>query len=339
MDTNVRKFKIVDGASCSVAVWLASSLLLFSGCKKEEPTTYQEDRLTVEYSIDRETIFVGDPVELIVTAYFPTNGTLKLPEIGREKDLMLLKRDWADIPREDGLTQSESHYSLTSFRPGIHLVSTGMISCVVGDQTFTANFPTVSLNVESSLEEGASSTIADIKPVHKLPGRIPPWLWISLLVALAAFLVGLITSRFLKKKTEERPAPPPIPPHIIAEHALSALKSKGLLEKDECKPFYTELSLILRTYLEGRFKLNAPDETTEEIVDELSRSPELDGAQRNILQAFMRQADMVKFAKGHPDRTTMESAFDTTEQFVEETKQQDDLATKERRELKDRGEG
>jgi hypothetical protein len=96
--------------------------------------------------------------------------------------------------------------------------------------------------------------------------------------------------------------------------------SKGLLEQDECKPFYTALSLILRSYLEGRFNLNAPDETTEEIIEELSRSPELNGQQRNILQEFMRQADIVKFAKGHPDRTTMESAFHTTKQFVEETK-------------------
>ena len=50
------------------------------------------------------------------------------------------------------------------------------------------------------------------------------------------------------------------------------------------------------------------------------KSPKLSGTQRNILQDFMRQADIVKFAKGHPDRPTMESAFITTKQFVEETK-------------------
>ena len=67
--------------------------------------------------------------------------------------------------------------------------------------------------------------------------------------------------------------------------------------------------------------------TTEEIVEEMSRSTELSGLQRNILQDFMRQADIVKFAKGHPDRGTMEAAFGTTKQFVEETKrikEQDD---------------
>ncbi|MEN7972318.1 MAG: hypothetical protein ABFR47_00635 [Verrucomicrobiota bacterium] len=300
------------------------SMFFLSGCKKEELPAYPQDQLMVEYSIDHESILIGDPVELVVTAYFPTNGTLALPEIGREKDIVLLKRDWKDIPREDGLTQSESHYSITSFRLGEHVVSSGTISCMVGDQTFSTNFPEVVLNVETSLETGASTEIADIKPIHKLPGRIPPWLWISLLVALIAFLVGLISSRLWKHRAAIIPSAPPIPPHVLAFQALGALKGKGLLDKDECKPFYTELSIILRTYLEGRFNLNAPDETTEEIVEEMSKSPELNGSQRNILQEFMRQADMVKFAKDHPNRTTMESAFDTTRKFVEETKHEID---------------
>ncbi len=299
---------------------LAVSVALL-GCKPEEEKVIPADRLTVDYSIDRETIHVGDPVELVVTAYFPTNGTLELPEIGREKDIVLLKRDWEDVPREDGLTQSETRYSITSFRIGEHTVSTGMITCVVGDHTFTTNFPVLALSVETSLAEDSSSEIADIKPMHKLPGRIPPWLWVSLLVAGVAFLVGLVSSKLWKHRKVILPSTPPIPPYVLAFQALEKLKGKGLLEKDECKPFYTELSLILRTYLEGRFNLNAPDETTEEIVEEMSTSPELGGSQRNILQDFMRQADMVKFAKGHPDRTTMESAFDTTKEFVEQTKQ------------------
>ena len=310
------------------------SLFVLNGCKKEKPKTYPQDRLTVDYSIDRETIHIGDPVELIVTAYFPTNGTLELPELGREKDIVLLNRDWETVPREDGLTQSESRYSITSFRLGHHIVSTNTISCIVEDRLFTTNFPAITLQVESSLGADASSEIADLKPTQKLPGRIPPWLWISLLVALVAFLIGLISSKLWKHRAVILPSVPVIPPHVLAFQALNALKGKGLLEKDECNPFYTELSLILRTYLDGRFNLNAPEETTEEIIEQLSTSPDLDGNQRNILQEFMRQADMVKFAKGHPDRSTMESAFETTTQFVEQTKKTEELAAKERKEHK-----
>jgi hypothetical protein len=307
------------------ALRLCAIFLLLAGCKPDEPKIFPPNELTVEFSVDRETIHIGDPVEVSVTAYFPTNGILEMPEIGREKEVVLLKRDWRDVPREDGLNQSEYSYSLTSFRLGEHIVTTGMITCVMGDQTLSTNFPVVTLNVDTSLAVVDSSEIADIKPIHNLPGRIPPLLWISLGTALGAFLIGLISSRLWKHRAEIIPLAPPVPAHLIALKALEALEARNMLEQDECKPFYTELSLILRSYLEGRFQLNAPDETTDEIVEELSRSPDLSGIQRNILQDFMRQADMVKFAKGHPDRLSMESAFDTTKQFVEETKLLDEV--------------
>jgi hypothetical protein len=309
-----------SGCFMSLRLCTIISILASVGCKQEPPDSIPQDRLTVEYSVDRETILVGDPVELTVTAYYPTNGVLKLPEIGSEKDIVLLKRDWENIPREDGLIQSETRYLITSFRLGTHTVSTNAIACAVNDQIFMADFPPVVLNVESSLPADASSELADIKPVQKLPGRIPRWIWVLLGSAAVAFFFGLVTSKLWKNRAVLIPSTPPVPPHVVALNALESLIKKGLLEKDECKPFYTELSLILRTYLEGRFNLNAPDETTEEIVEEMSRSPELSGTQRNILQEFMRQADMVKFARGHPDRPAMESAFNTTKQFVEETK-------------------
>lgn len=283
--------------------------------------TSHANPLNLTVTLPKEPILIGDQVELTLSATHPTNWTVNLPELGREKDIVVLKRDWETTPLADGHEKNKTTYTITSFRLGEHVISTNAIICDTGSGIITNPFPETMLTVVSSLDENASSEIADIKPIHKLPGRIPAWLWISVLVALVAFLVGLVTSRLWKKRGQLVPSAPPIPPHVIAFHALETLKSKGLLEKDECNPFYTELSIILRTYLEGRFHLNAPDETTEEIVEETSRSPELSGAQRNILQEFMRQADMVKFAKGHPDRTTMESAFETTKQFVEETKQ------------------
>ncbi len=324
MHTDQHRCKRNTSATFCIYLWFLLSAVLF-GCKPEEPKEIPVDRLTVGYSMDRETIHVGDPVELILTAYFPTNGTLELPELGREKEIVLLNRNWSTEPHTGGLSQSETRFSITSFRLGEHMVSTNTISCRVGDQTFTTHFPAIVLNVESVLTD-SSSEIADIKPIHKLPGRIPNWIWVVLGTATTAFLIGLLSSKLWKHRKIIMPSTPPTPPHILAFKALDKLKGKGLLEKDECKPFYTELSLILRSYLEGRFNLNAPDETTEEIVTEMSKSPELSGTQRNILQEFMRQADMVKFAKGHPDRTTMESAFDTTKQFVNETKQAEGVA-------------
>ena len=197
MNTDKHSSRNRKSVAVRVLPWLMLSLFP-AGCRQEEERVLPQDRLTVEYSVDRETILVGDPVELVVTAYYPTNGVLKLPEIGREKDIVLLKRDWENIPREDGLIQSESRYAITSFRLGAHPVSTNNIRCTLNDQSYTTNFPPVVLNVESSLPETATAELADIKPVQKLPGRMPRWIGVVVGSAALAFLVGLITSRLWK---------------------------------------------------------------------------------------------------------------------------------------------
>jgi len=322
MNTNKRKLKVGE-ASCFVGL-LALVALLSScgpGIEPNDKLIWIPGKLTFGTSTPGGTIQIGDPYKVTLRAIYPTNGVVDFPEIGREKDIVVLDRKWNDQLFSDGHKKTELILTITSFRIGDHVICTEPAIYHHDGISETNRCPETKLTVITSLEADATSKIADIKPVHKLPGRVPPWLWISLLVALIAFLVGLASSRLWKNRAVIIPRTPPIPPHVLAFQALQVLKGKGLLEKDECNPFYTELSLILRTYLEGRFLLNAPDETTEEIVGAMSRSPELGGSQRNILQDFMRQADMVKFAKGHPDRATMESAFDITKQFVEETKQ------------------
>jgi hypothetical protein len=327
MDTNKRQLRIVDEAFSFVGLALLVSLLFTTGFTSEEEQEWIPGEPNLFVEVDRSELMVGDPVELSIRTITPANTVIELPEPGREKEIVVLNRSRESTPLADGHVQTDTHYTLTSFRLGKHLLTTQPVIYRQADTAETNDFPEIIIQVISSLGENASSEIADIKPVHKLPGRVPPWLWIAPGTALIAFLVGMITSRLWKKREEILPTAPPVPPHVIAFNALDALKSKGLLERNECKPFYTGLSLILRTYLEGRFRLNAPEETTEEIVEEMSRSSELNGLQRNILQDFMRQADIVKFARGHPDRGTMEAAFDTTKQFVEETKlitEQDD---------------
>ncbi|MCF7847950.1 MAG: hypothetical protein K9M45_03790 [Kiritimatiellales bacterium] len=293
------------------------------GCTPEKAQIIPADQLTVEHSISTNSIHIGDPVELTVTAYYPTNATVTLPPLEKGKDIVVQNRDWHDEPREDGLMQTEFSFKLTSFRVGDHLVSTNPISCTLDDGTvLTTDFPDILLRVESALTgvETNSTEIADIKPPVKLPAKFPRWPWVILLVALIAFLTGLIISKVWKKRPLEKPAPPPPPAHIIALKALEALKNRRWLEEDQCDPFYTELSLILRGYLDGRFGLNAPDSTTEEIVREMYHANLLPVRQQNLLKEFLRQADMVKFAKDHPDKTAMQGAFDTTKHFVEETK-------------------
>ena len=87
--------------------------------------------------------------------------------------------------------------------------------------------------------------------------------------------------------------------------------------------FYTELSGVVRHYIEDRFGLRAPEQTTEEFLQELTRRLMLVDAQRLALSHFLEQCDLVKFAKVRPTTHEGGTALRAARTFVEATR--DDL--------------
>ncbi len=85
------------------------------------------------------------------------------------------------------------------------------------------------------------------------------------------------------------------------------------------EPFCTAVSEITRTYLEERFGLRAPDQTTEEFLAELPRSIVLDLRHKQFLADFLTQCDLVKFARFEPTRTELEQLHASALNLVEET--------------------
>ncbi len=60
-----------------------------------------------------------------------------------------------------------------------------------------------------------------------------------------------------------------VPPYELAMHRLGQLRERRLAESGHEKEYYTELTDILRQYLEGRFGINAMEMTSTEIVRSL----------------------------------------------------------------------
>ena len=79
------------------------------------------------------------------------------------------------------------------------------------------------------------------------------------------------------------------------------------------------LSTILRRYVELRFGLRAPEQTTEEFLVSALATGGLIAAHRDLLEAFLQHCDLVKFARHHPTPSAMEEAFESAKTFVEHT--------------------
>lgn len=109
-------------------------------------------------------------------------------------------------------------------------------------------------------------------------------------------------------------------PYQTAMRELSRLQKDHLPEKGFVKQYYSRLSCIVRTYIEDRFSLRAPEMTTEEFMEEAKASKELDSTRKNLLNEFLVNCDMVKFARYGPTPEEMGKSFSSAENFIEQTK-------------------
>lgn len=144
------------------------------------------------------------------------------------------------------------------------------------------------------------------------------WHWFALGGTAVLMLLGAGLYAWTLRKRIERAAPP-IPPWEIAYGRLRGLDEKHLPDAGEYEPYYVELSAILRYYIEDRFHLHAPEQTTPEFLAAASGSGALEQEHQRILADFLRHCDRVKFAQYVPNVSEMERSFATVLQFVDQT--------------------
>lgn len=137
-----------------------------------------------------------------------------------------------------------------------------------------------------------------------------------LAVCLALYLTVIIILRRSKKLMDPESLKPP---HERAMLELERLRNGGMLEGGNVKGFYSELSDILRRYLERRFQIETFDKTTFEIIGELKRK-EFATPIFEKIKTVLENSDLVKFAKMVPKRLLADELVAQLVQIVGETK-------------------
>ena len=104
-----------------------------------------------------------------------------------------------------------------------------------------------------------------------------------------------------------------------------AMQQLRLLEKsksseDKLDIFYQELSMILRRYIEGRFGLSAPEQTTEEFLVTLNKVQFFNPKQADFLLLFLRECDAIKFAGALASIKKAQEDLTLVRLFIQETK-------------------
>jgi hypothetical protein len=284
----------------------------------------------ITYHIQVET----DTTELVV---FPEGQTFSPLEMIESYDIDTLKnRDKYNLIKKYGLTQFDS---------GTYTIPRQKI--IIGDRTFFTD----SLQVEvNTVVIDSTKGLFDIKPIIAVEKSGSNW-WIYLLVTLlivAAIAFLLYWFIWRKKPLTEEEQIALLPPYDRAKLALKTLDESHYLEHENLKDYYSELTFIIRKYLEEKVYDRALESTTNELIERLSLLKE--GNQINIdkedirkLESILQRADLVKFAKSAPDvelakmdRETIDVEIDHVKEALPEPTEEEKLLDKKYREEQER---
>ena len=131
------------------------------------------------------------------------------------------------------------------------------------------------------------------------------WLWIL----FGLFWIGLVWYIFFRKKETDDDKYARLiakkKPYELAVSQLEDLDKKELWQNNKTKEYYSELTDILRNYIEKELKIPAMESTTSEVVNAIKKFKninKLDISKKTILKLkdLLKEADLVKFAKSKP---------------------------------------
>lgn len=229
--------------------------------------------------------------------------------------------DTIDI--DNGRIQIKRDYMLQAFDSGVYVLPP--LQYVVGRDTFetqSLSLKVMPVNVDSL------KTVHDYKPVENVPFKLFDWVpdivsdywWVYVIVLLIIGLGLFVYLKWLRKgEMPLKPKKKRLPPFEEAMARLDQLKQKQLWQAGQDKAYYTELTDILREYIDRRFGINAVEMTSSQIIDVL-RSNEETKAVNSQLGSILEVADFVKFANMRPLPDDNEIAFQRATNFVNETK-------------------
>jgi hypothetical protein len=307
-------------------------------------------------SFKQDTALLGTDITLYVDLFIPKNVSLNPLDLSQFRQIEWVSDTiiteappadvnftdfgfWQDVNGNDLVESNEmlwkakgsgqglvyqNQLQLKFWEPGIFQMPDISFPLSNGD-TLTAPGDRITIGVKALTEPLDSMGIAPIKPIIPEDMMWKDYLKTLLPVIIPVFALLLvwilIRSGLLRKKKQENEEEELIirPADEIALERLAILDKKELWQKGEIKAFQSEITHIIREYLENRYGISALESTTSEIIHQL-KSLGFDMGLKQKLQDILLMADLVKFAKAEPPENIHQQFMDYAVSFIQTTK-------------------
>ncbi|MGN0880198.1 MAG: hypothetical protein ACI4WT_12215 [Oligosphaeraceae bacterium] len=311
------------------AACLLASLLL-TAAETTQPQTLSSGSCSVRFTQPPASSPLNEPFVIAIDATAELQATIDLDTANLEEHFTVTLRRDPPIPAKPSQPFSQ-HLELT-LEPLWHgqldipeiLVSFSFS----GHPPVVIALPSATVNVPEPSDEERQRSVATAEATTPLEPPATPTqrhlrqALIALATIAALAILAAIARWLLKRWRHHRQhlLPPPPPPHTIAFRRLDDLLAQHLVPNGQFREFYNAISTILRDYIEQRFAIRAPEQTTEEFLAVLQREPErLAPAHHQLLQQFLAHTDLVKYARATPSPQEISQTIADTRAFITET--------------------
>lgn len=258
------------------------------------------------------------PAELLVTVVLPEGKAVTFPDIpGKLGDITVSSHSPEETQLTEGIRRIEKRWTLDAMASGERTLP--LLTVKVGEEE-THTLPVLRFEARELTEAELAAVdrfAAATPPSAVLERQTNPWLVTG---AIAAVVAAIVIGAYLYMKRRRTVEPEAIrPPWEVALTRLAELEQRQLPQQGRYEPFYVDLSAILRYYIEDRFHLRAPEQTTQEFLEAAAKSGQLTNEQQEVLGALLKHSDRVKFARYEPSQDDMGRSFAAVRWFVEET--------------------
>ncbi len=289
----------------------------------------------VTSTIDSTSIRIGEQITYKIEVETDTTATVVFPEGQTFLPLEMIESYKIDTTKHDAKYNLIKKYGLTQFDSGAHVIPRQKI--IIGNKPFFTD--SLKVEVKNVAIDTTKQGLYDIKPIIQVEKSVGDWwkylLLAIVLVALVAFLLYWFIWR--KKPLTEEEEIALLPPYDRAKLALKKLDESGYLKNAEMKEYYSELTFIIRKYLDEKVYDRALESTTDELVNRLNllkegNQIELSKEDIRNIETILKRADLVKFAKSAPDialaeidRKTIDIEIDQVKEALPEPTEEEKL--------------
>ena len=304
----------------------------------------------VSSSIDSTAIKIGAELFYKIQVKADTTALVVFSEEQTFQPLEMINSYAIDTTKKEGYYQLTKTYGLTQFDSGVYTIPKQKI--IIGDNVFFTD--SLQVQVNTVVVDTTKQKLFDIKPLVQVEKkRSGVWNVLGIILLISLLISGLLYWFIWRKKPlTEAEKIAALPPYERAKRALEKLDEERYFENEEIKTYYSDLTLILRQYLDEKVYEQSLESTTDELV---SRLQILEAANqitlskdtiRNI-ETILKRADLVKFAKSKPDfqlakldKSTIELEIDhvkdglpepTEEELLKDLEYREALARKQKR--------